>query len=55
MAPSQAKVIWRIRSPEGMLYHDESTVFGEALKAHILDSQIVRFPRIMITRNQAGG
>jgi hypothetical protein len=36
---------------KGRLFHDETAVFGEALvKAHGLESQIVNFPRIMLTR-----
>lgn len=35
----------------GPLYHDDGTVFGEALvRAYRLESEIVRFPRIMITK-----
>jgi hypothetical protein len=37
---------------KGKLYHDESMVFGEALiRAYELESSIVRFPRVMITRD----
>ena len=37
---------------KGMLYHDEKMVFGEALvKAYHFESQIVRYPRIMLTRD----
>jgi hypothetical protein len=33
------------------LFHDEKTVFGEALvRAYVLESQVVRYPRVMITR-----
>jgi hypothetical protein len=33
----------------GRLYHDEKMVFGEALiKAYDLETQVVRFPRIMV-------
>lgn len=36
---------------KGLLYHDETTVFGEALvKAYRLESEIVKFPRIMLTK-----
>jgi hypothetical protein len=36
---------------KGHLYHDESTVFGEALvKAYKLESTVVNFPRIMLTK-----
>jgi hypothetical protein len=36
---------------KGMLYHDQHTVFGEALiKAYHLESHVARFPRIMISR-----
>jgi hypothetical protein len=36
---------------KGRLFHDETAVFGEALvKAHGSESQIVNFPRIMLTR-----
>ncbi len=39
---------------KGQLYHDEQMVFGEALvKAFRLESEIVRFPRIMATREIA--
>jgi hypothetical protein len=35
----------------GRLYHDDQMVFGEALiHAYQLESQIVRYPRIMLTR-----
>lgn len=35
----------------GPLYHDDNMVFGEALiRAYQLESQIVRFPRIMVER-----
>jgi len=37
---------------KGLLYHDETMVFGEALvKAYRLESEIVRFPRIMLTKD----
>jgi hypothetical protein len=37
---------------KGSLYHDETMVFGEALvKAYQLESEIVRFPRIMLTKD----
>ena len=37
---------------KGLLYHDDSMVFGEALvKAYRLESEIVRFPRIMLTKD----
>jgi hypothetical protein len=37
---------------KGMLYHDESMVFGEALvRAYRLEREVVRFPRIMLTRD----
>jgi hypothetical protein len=36
---------------KGHLFHDESTVFGEALvKAYKLESAVVSFPRIMLTK-----
>jgi hypothetical protein len=36
---------------KGLLYHDETTVFGEVLvKAYKLESEIVKFPRIMLTK-----
>jgi hypothetical protein len=36
----------------GQLYHDEEVAFGEALvKAYSLEKSVVRFPRIMITRD----
>jgi|SRR5208282_935039 len=36
---------------KGPLYHDETTVFGEALvKAYRLEEQTVKFPRIMLTK-----
>jgi hypothetical protein len=36
---------------KGPLYHDESTVFGEALvKAYLLERDVVRYPRVMIVR-----
>lgn len=35
----------------GLLYHDQHTVFGEALiTAYQLESRIVRYPRIMLTK-----
>jgi hypothetical protein len=35
---------------KGLLYHDDRMVFGEAfLKAHALESEIARYPRIMLT------
>jgi hypothetical protein len=34
-----------------LLYHDEKTVFGQALvRAYQLESTVVRFPRVMVTR-----
>jgi len=37
---------------KGRLYHDERTVFGEALvDAYRLESQVVRYPRIMVTKD----
>jgi hypothetical protein len=37
---------------KGMLYHDESMVFGEALvRAYRLEREVVRFPRIMLVRD----
>jgi hypothetical protein len=37
---------------KGKLYHDDRMVFGEALvRAYRLESEIVRFPRIMIARD----
>jgi hypothetical protein len=37
---------------KGLLYHDESTVFGDALiKAYTLEQEVVRFPRIMLTKD----
>jgi hypothetical protein len=39
---------------KGMLYHDDKMVFGDALvEAHRLESTVVRFPRIMATRDIA--
>jgi hypothetical protein len=39
---------------KGRLYHDDKMVFGDALvKAYELEMQIVRFPRVMITREVA--
>jgi hypothetical protein len=39
---------------KGPLYHDERIVFGDALvKAYLLEQSIVRFPRIMLTRDVA--
>lgn len=36
---------------KGLLYHDASMVFGEALvKAYKLESEVARFPRIMLTK-----
>jgi hypothetical protein len=36
---------------KGLLYHDREVVFGEGLvKAYALEQSIVRFPRIMLTR-----
>jgi hypothetical protein len=36
---------------KGLLYHDESTVFGDALvEAYRLESEIVKYPRIMLTK-----
>jgi hypothetical protein len=36
------------------LYHDDKTVFGKALlRAYRLESSIVRFPRVMLTREVA--
>lgn len=38
----------------GMLYHDEHMVFGEALvRAYQLEREVVRFPRIMLTKTVA--
>jgi hypothetical protein len=35
---------------KGLLYHDDSVVFGEALiKAYTLESQIAKFPRVLVT------
>jgi hypothetical protein len=37
---------------KGSLYHDDNTVFGEALvRAYLLERDVVRYPRIMITRD----
>jgi hypothetical protein len=37
---------------KGKLYHDENMVFGEALvKAYEYESTIVRYPRVMVTRD----
>lgn len=37
---------------KGKLYHDDKMVFGDALiQAHALESQIVRYPRIMIAKS----
>lgn len=37
---------------KGLLYHDEHMVFGEALlNAYALEHEVVRFPRIMLTRD----
>jgi len=37
---------------KGLLYHDEKMVFGDALvKAYELESTVVRFPRVMVTRD----
>jgi hypothetical protein len=36
----------------GMLFHDEKVIFGEALiTAHHLESQIAKYPRIMLTKD----
>src|ERR1700733_13004521 len=36
----------------GKLYHDERMVFGEALvKAYTLESEIARYPRVMVTKD----
>ncbi len=36
---------------KGLLYHDESTVFGDGLiEAYRLESEIVKYPRIMLTK-----
>lgn len=38
-----------------LLYHDDKVVFGEALvRAYLLESQVVRFPRVMVTREVVG-
>ncbi len=35
----------------GKLYHDDKMVFGEALiKAHQLESEVARYPRVMLTK-----
>jgi hypothetical protein len=35
---------------KGLLYHDETTVYGEALiRAYELESTVVRYPRVMVT------
>jgi hypothetical protein len=37
---------------KGKLYHDEQMVFGEALiRAYEIESTIVRYPRVMVTRD----
>lgn len=37
---------------KGLLYQDDQMVFGEALiKAHSLESTVVKYPRIMITKD----
>lgn len=37
---------------KGLLYHDDNMVFGEALiKAFRLESEIVKYPRIMLTKD----
>jgi hypothetical protein len=36
---------------KGKLYHDDKMVFGEALiRAHALESKIVRYPRVMVAK-----
>jgi hypothetical protein len=38
----------------GLLYHDDKMVFGEALiRAYQLESQIVKYPRVMLTSQAA--
>jgi hypothetical protein len=40
---------------KGLLYHDDTMVFGKAfLRAYRFESQIARFPRILITRQVKG-
>jgi hypothetical protein len=37
---------------KGLLHHDDQMVFGEALiRAHTLESTVVKYPRIMITKD----
>lgn len=39
---------------KGLLYHDDEMVFGEALvRAYTLEQEVVRYPRVMITRDVA--
>lgn len=39
---------------KGKLYHDDSIVFGEGLvRAYQLEQEVVRYPRIMVTRDIA--
>jgi hypothetical protein len=37
---------------KGLLYHDDSMVFGEALiRAYRLEQEVVKYPRIMVTKD----
>ena len=37
---------------KGPLYHDDKMIFGEALvRAYQLESEVVRYPRVMVTRD----
>ncbi len=37
---------------KGSLYHDDKMIFGDALvRAYQLESELVRFPRVMVTRD----
>ncbi len=37
---------------KGQLYHDDKMIFGEALvRAYQLESEVVRYPRVMVTRD----